>query len=347
MKNQSKSIFFLLIALLSIGFVSCEKDTQKITQNQEQEVLWTAEDVKITNAIHYFQNKVKNNTFKSGETLGIDSALWYIEAMLNYNYSTPDSSFVNLTMDTTFIYDLAVVDEEVSYDEVAAAAFAMEQHIIDYYNQMPNAIKFIIATDVSLRQDGFKNGINTLSITTGYGSEYVDNPTVYTPFGANDYWMYGEDMGGCEINMATESDAAQEIAYKINNPNAVISPPYGTYIAQVVMLNGLHAADYPNDEDEIPNDNMMDYLMYYQAPSLDYPNSFHYCLSPIEMNFYLQGTLDVVHMELQSILDNHPNENWEFLSINLEGLLEMYNYESYLVHIADISYGQRVIDPNR
>ncbi|OYT14450.1 MAG: hypothetical protein B7C24_18265 [Bacteroidetes bacterium 4572_77] len=159
--------------------------------------------------------------------------------------------------------------------------------------------------------------------------------------------MYGDDLGGCGSNPATSSDAAQEIAYKVNNPNIVMNPPIGTYIAQVQNLNGLFASDYNNDEDEIPGDNMMDCLMFSQFPSIEYPNSFHYCVSPTEMNFHLQGTLDVVQIELQNILNDHPNENWEFLSIEMEGVLILYNYESYIEHIANISYGQRVIDPNR
>ncbi|OYT14449.1 MAG: hypothetical protein B7C24_18260, partial [Bacteroidetes bacterium 4572_77] len=134
MKKHNYNILFLLVILLGLGLASCEKEKQELTQNQKQEVFWTAEDVKITNAIHYFQNKVKNNTYKNNENLSIDSALWYMEAMLNYNYSTPDSSFVNLTIDTTFVYDLPVNGNEVSYTDVATAAFAMEQHLIDFYN---------------------------------------------------------------------------------------------------------------------------------------------------------------------------------------------------------------------
>ena len=332
MKKHNYNILFLLVILLGLGLASCEKEKQELTQNQKQEVFWTAEDVKITNAIHYFQNKVKNNTYKNNENLSIDSALWYMEAMLNYNYSTPDSSFVNLTIDTTFVYDLPVNGNEVSYTDVATAAFAMEQHLIDFYNQMPNSIKFILATDVTIKANDFKSGSKTLTITTGYGSEYIDLPTIYIPFGADDYWTYGggfyNNGGYCDgpnQNQSLDSDAAEEIQYKINHPNSTnILPPGAYYTNLVSVSDGIYASavnggadyyyeiiDYPNLDDDVTYDDWLDYL------TLKTQNSY-FCLTPEEMNFYLQGNLDIIEFERQKLI-NLTSINYHFLYTDLYG----------------------------
>ncbi|OYT14452.1 MAG: hypothetical protein B7C24_18275 [Bacteroidetes bacterium 4572_77] len=266
------------------GLASCEKEKQELKQNQKQEVFWTAEDVKITNAIHYFQNKVKNNTYKNNENLSIDSALWYMEAMLNYNYSTPDSSFVNLTIDTTFVYDLPVNGNEVSYTDVATAAFAMEQHLIDF------------------------------------------------PFGADDYWTYGggfyNNGGYCDgpnQNQSLDSDAAEEIQYKINHPNSTnILPPGAYYTNLVSVSDGIYASavnggadyyyeiiDYPNLDDDVTYDDWLDYL------TLKTQNSY-FCLTPEEMNFYLQGNLDIIEFERQKLI-NLTSINYHFLYTDLYG----------------------------
>ena len=353
MKQNKIYTLFVLLAI-AIGFSACEKEDDMI-KSQETDVHWTAEDVKITSTIQYFQNKIKNNTFKSDEILSVDSAIWYMEAMLNFNYSTPDSSFVNLTVDTAFIYDLPVSNDMVNYEEVATAAFAMEQHLVDFYNQMPNSVKMVLAIDVAIKEDGFKDGSKAIIITTGYGSEYIDNPTAYTPFGADDYWMYGMgefDMGGyCDgpnQGQCEDSDAAEEIQYKINHPNINNVIP-GTYYTNLISVSDIvyqasagggadyyyDIYDYPNPDDDIPDDDWLDYL------TLQTINN-HFCLEPLEMNFYLQGNLDIIEAERQKLI-TITGIDYQFLYTDLHGawsFAETYicgksTYGDLHIHIPD------------
>jgi len=293
--------------------------------------------------VDIFQDKIKNNNFKNGEQISLDDAIWNIEALLNFNYSNPDSSFANLTVDNTFEFNIPVNNDMVNYKNVVQAAFEIEEHVVNYLNNMPNSIKFIIAIDVSVKENDFKNGEKTIIITTGYGSEYIDNPSCYTPFGENDYWQHGFDWGGCGTNTATSSDAAKKIEYKINNPNCQNTDP--THNTYVINLNPTFVAPgfnfYLNPNDNIQYDNWLDYLMYYEDD--DNGNIIDGCLEPEEMNFYLQGTLDVIEWELYWLQDLNPEDELEFVYLFLEGNVTGNNGVTMWVHTAEITFGKRVV----
>jgi hypothetical protein len=336
------NIIILTLGVIAVMLSSCKKDKpSQITESPQTN--YTAEDIRIQNLILNFQNKIKNNTFKNGETVSVDSAVWFLEAMMNFNYSTPDSSFVNLTVDTTFEFDLPVNNDLVDFSNLTEAAFAMESHILTYLNNMPNSIKFIIAADVSIKPNTLKDGTKTITITTGYGSEYIINPGCYTPFGANDFWAHGFDWGGCGTNSATTSDAAKQIQYKINNPNChFIDPTNNTY---VINLNPVFVAADWYPASNYNNDNWLDYLMYYEDDAMGnngYNKVIDGCLEPEEMNFYLQGTLDVIQIELLNLQSLYPDVDLEFVYIQMQGDIIVPVGITTWLHSAEITYGKRI-----
>ena len=335
----------LSLGLFALMLSSCNKEKQNhIVQNSDEEIYWTAKDLKVQDLVLDFQDKIKNNTFKNGEIIEFDSAIWYLEALLNFNYSTTDSSFSNLTIDTTFDLEILVNNEMVGFENVADAAFAMEEHMVTYLNNLPNTIKFIIVADVSVKQNDLKSGSKTLSVTTSYGLDYINNPLCYPSFGVNDYWKWGRawanDGGYCagpNQGQETSSDAAEEIEYKINNPSCYQQNDGRTIISGVTIRN-VDAWEYPNpDDDQV--DNYLDCLMFYNDDQY-YPVDV--CLDPTEMDFYMFGTLDVIDSELQAVLNQNPGETWEFIHINLVGDHFNYNNVTTYFHWADITYGRRV-----
>ncbi len=331
----------LYAGVIALMLSACKKDNQNQLVQNPEEVYWTAEDVRIQNNILNFQDKVKNNTFKSGETIELDSAVWYLEALMNYNYSTPDSSFVNLTVDTTFSFDIPTQGDELNMTDVQEAIFAMEQHLVGFYNNIPEDVKFVIAADITIDENSFKSDSKTISMTAGYGSAYLPNPSCFPPFEDDDYWWWGFDLGGCETNTAASSDAAEEIEYIINNPQCIQQTLAGSYIAETSSII-VWPWDYPNLNDDTPGDNWLDCLLYYED---DFIYPIDGCLEPIEMNFYLQGILDVVQSELQNIQNQNPGEHWCFLNIDLQGeLIDGGDIapDSQL-HWGTIMFGRRVI----
>lgn len=325
------------------------KDQESTKLNTSEEVTWSAEDLKIQNNILNFQSKIKNNSFKNGETITADSTIWYLEALLNFNYSNPDSSFVNLTVDTTFEFQLPVNNDMVDFSNVSDAAFAMEEHILNYLNNMPNSIKFMIAADVKFKANELKNGSKTITITSGYGSEYIDNPAAYTPFGENDYWKYGGgwvNQGGyCDgpnQGQDLNSDAAEQIQYKINHPNVMNIWPSSYFTDVVSVIDNrwdgwgdyeYYISDYPNLNDDYPNDGFLDFLTLSV-------NWFGHCLEPLEMNFYLQGNLDIIESERQKLISN-SGINYQFMYTDLHGMAFLGG--GLTVISAKTTYGNRHI----
>lgn len=344
MKNRLLYLIITLFGVSMLVFNACNKDRNTQPVNNQGDVYWTQEDLEIQNKILTFQNKIKNNNFKSDEQMTLDDAIWNLEALLNFNYSNPDSSFVNLTIDTTFEFSLPVNNDLVNYDDITDATFAMEEHILSFLNHMPSDIKFMIAGDVQIKNGGLKDGSKTVTIITAYGSEYIDNPAAYTPFGENDYWLFGLSYnGGCESNPATTSNAAEQIAYKINNPNYEFDDPYpaGSYVVSVGVEEAW-AWDYWNPDDTGYPDNWLDYLMYCELE--DNLLTADKCLEPEEMNFYLQGTLDVIETVIEEKQIQYPNDNIEFVYLSLMGEIASYGLEwKYYMHRADITYGKRVM----
>jgi hypothetical protein len=186
----------------------------------------------------------------------------------------------------------------------------------------------MIVVEVHIKDDEFKSGSKTISITTGYGSEYIDNPSAYTPFGEDDYWRFGHgeiNMGGyCDgpnEGQETDSDAGEQIEYKINNPNYEFDDPYpaGSYLTDIVYVTSSYwegqgdytyeIHDYPNPNDDVPGDGYLDYLAFY----------VDWYLSPEEMNFYLQGYLDIIESERQKLIIE-TGLNYEFVYVDLMGI---------------------------
>ncbi len=347
---------FLLLGIIAITMIACEKDEDNTMQsNIENGVYWSEEDVKIQNQILDFQDKIKNNSFKDGEMMSVEDALWNLEALMNYTYSNPVNNNNELLNDNSLVIPVNIENGFISASELGSITSQLENQIETVFNQVPNEDKALIGVDVTLVENEFKDNGSNLIMHVYVGYDLVDRPRVYPPFEEDDYWKYGRgwqnDGGYCDgpnDGASLSSDAAEEIEYKVNNPNEIGFTDPNTYIVQVVTLSR-NPDNYLNENDDIPEDNMFDRLLFY---SHDYPytpddDGRHSCLNPIEMNFYLQAALDIIDIELNIIQEDNPTENWEFVSIDLEGAEFMGSSPVDYVHLAEISYGRRVvrIDP--
>ncbi|MCF8349214.1 MAG: hypothetical protein K9G61_10420, partial [Bacteroidales bacterium] len=82
-----KKYFILIVSIiLALGMGSCKKDvsTQPETLKDEQ----TVQSKQIISLIENFKAKL-SNPLKSDETLSLDSAVWNMEALQNYEYANP------------------------------------------------------------------------------------------------------------------------------------------------------------------------------------------------------------------------------------------------------------------
>lgn len=340
----------ILLGVLLIGLIACNKDKENtMTTNNESEVYWSEEDVKIQNTILDFQNKIQNNSFKDGEMMSVEDALWNLEALMNYTYSNPVNNNTELLNDNSLEIPVTIENGGISASQIESIVSQLDAHILAVYNQVPNEDKALIGVDVTLVENDLKDNGSNINMQVYVGYDLVDDPTHYPPFGEDDYWKYGRgwqnDGGYCDgpnAGTSLDSDAAEEIALRVNNPVIQGTDPYkDSYYVQFVTLSR-NPDHYNNEEDDTPEDNMFDRLLFY---SHDYPltpgdDGRHSCLNPIEMNFYLQGALDIIDLELESIQMNNPTENWEFVELFLEGSEFLGSSPCDYLHFAEITYGQ-------
>jgi hypothetical protein len=110
----------------------------------------------------------------------------------------------------------------------------------------------------------------------------------------------------------------------------------------IVFENNVYCecCDLVNPNDPNPWDNINDMLLFF---NYGYPgvNNFHDCISPNEMNFYLDGLEEIVYdisydcfnQQLNGKIFSRCDMNWEFA----------YGYPNYWIfHKVNIEYGTSV-----
>ncbi len=280
--------YFLLpiagMIMLAAIIVSCSKQEQTEPVGSSPEIYQSNADVQIENKIKAFKSKLEflreNPTFKSGETIAVDSAVWYIEAASNQTYADAGTSYVELVIDS-FNIEIATANNEVQLNDLLTAYDEMIDGLSESYDAIPDENKQLVVNDVSLKSQD--EGTATFGVTAGFGVEGDDGTS-----GIFDHaWYYGELLSDCNFNYPG-TDAAEKIEDKIIARKGTPSPnTYYTDEEPVFFL----ATEFPNTEDLFPWDNMYDYYMFCCMD--DYANiwpNVHTCVSVDEMNFYLLGT---------------------------------------------------------
>jgi hypothetical protein len=131
---------YIILSLGLIAFMlsSCNKENQnQIVQNTDEEVAWTKEDLRIQNNILGFQDKIKNNNFKNGETIELDSAIWYMEAGINFSYCKIDTTIIDEIIDTFFV-ELQMSEGEVLISSIQESYQQVEDEILQGIYNMNN-----------------------------------------------------------------------------------------------------------------------------------------------------------------------------------------------------------------
>lgn len=107
-------ISFLLIMVLASGLLMtrCSKD-----ENRQQVQFQANEDPSglINNFVQQMALYNKGVMLKSGQRMSVDSAVWYIDAALNYTYADAGHAFARLHRDTLYTEMSLVNGYEAAY----------------------------------------------------------------------------------------------------------------------------------------------------------------------------------------------------------------------------------------
>jgi len=318
-----------LSVLLFLFIFGCKKDEKLITN------LNNVSYESTVSKIRSFQVRIAN-TYKSGETISLDSAIWYIEATLNYTYDDLDTAHLSFSLDSAF-YDVKISNDSISLYELENAFSAFEDSLNHYYNSIYAIDKDVCMIDLEILHN---NGLTAnMKMTSGIAYGPGPNPPNAAPFGLNDYWKWwngGTNNGGyCDgiyEGQQPESDAAEEIEKAVMQ---TLSFPTGSFFTAVENFEVLYPEDWPLPNNPTPNDNRCDYLLYKSMSG--YPN-FDGCLDPAEMNFYYFGILDIINSLKPA------SKTFHFL--DMQGDAYFPGNESVYLHRAPvIKYGVLCVPP--
>ena len=268
--KTGKTLIYLLI-LLTIITTSCKKDkaNEKLFENQ-----LSASDLKFSKMMHSFNARIKSN-LKSGETMAIDSAVWYLESSLNFDYSRSNSSIAMRSSDSTEVIIPISENGELDFNSIATAK---EQFIIKLHEQYErlSGDKEVLVIDLVPEIENANELTLKMSSTMG-----VSGPINMSSFGVNDNWMWGNGQGKCDDPSYAPWDAALKIAQYANRS---IGIPSGEYTVTGVVTRNI----YPPDTPSVPNPfGFGPYLLFSDGGYGNIPDNP--CFNQTVMNYYLNG----------------------------------------------------------
>jgi len=224
---MKKYIVIIIFAVMAIGVTSCKKDNTNKPANQNDELI--AKSKKVISLIKKFDGKMSSN-LKSGEVIGIDSAVWNMEALQNYEYANPGEATKDFDVaKSNYTLDL---DEngQVLMSDVQAVYAQMEDTLTLKLEQIPGDEKVVRFSDVAL--DSIEGNTAYLSTTLGFGYTWLLNR--YWPFNTSDNWYWGTlgqeygnpPLGKCDGTQYGVSDASDELQWRLNNPVVLPADPF-------------------------------------------------------------------------------------------------------------------------
>ncbi|MCK9453127.1 MAG: hypothetical protein M0Q90_15640 [Bacteroidales bacterium] len=287
----------------------------------------------IIRQIEGFDTKLNSN-LKSGETITVDSLVWYTEALENYNNARPDLQYENFAVSKT-TYTATLDNGSLSMQDASALFSTMQADLeTELANLSPTDDKLKL-TDVAL--DSIEGNTAYLSANRVFGLKIS---VLYDAFEEDDDWIWGtvrqEDgtppKGKCDGTMVGVSDGSDELMRRLNNPNFEYDQQYiFVNLVTVWQINGI---DW--------QDNLGNPLLFV-TNSWESDFSWDYCLTNESLTHYLTQT----HNILYSYAGNGGVRPYgKFLSnVVIYDDAIFWPQETTLLHNHDATYGNLVIKP--
>lgn len=305
-----KSQIFISLMVFTF-FFSCKKDsinTEKVNESP----------CNVERLILDFKAKL-DATLKDGTTYAADSAVWYVEALLNYEMANNAHNFAELKFYRDSIL-LNGANGEFAIEELNAAYSYFNSLIAGILEQSEYPSLQIDFVNISLKETGLKTFSNALEITVCTG---ISTPINYALFDEDEDWYWGNNLGACGDNQSpAATDAADELEYKFNRPLSVGPSGYFTSIESIEVDGDA----YDDENNPGPWCNAM--IFTYQ-PGFEPPDDP--CLESEELNYYLSKFDYIVN-------DNKPSGK-VFKSVDVfEDLLPNMGFPNYW-HKYELFYG--------
>jgi hypothetical protein len=326
-------ISLMLVILLS----SCNKDARENRTYPQQPDFNPAS--LITNFSQKMDDFKKGIPLKSGERLSIDSAIWYIDATLNYYYAKANHPFGVLHIDTTYVEMNVLGSYEAMYAEVFASYDASLYGFGDKYYAIEGENKqFIMAIVDDLGP--LTNNKRKLSIITLTGT---GSPTQSDDFGEDDAYYFNRGANTNCFGFPTQGGAPEIFEEMLNNH---YNPDPGNncrwYFYGAIATKTFDYLEYPLND---PLTNYLDYKIFAASQSVATITWETECLewnqnnSGIhEMQFYYDNLIVLIDVWLAS---EQNTNNLKFASSTIDSFDRSVNGYRLIKHIPTITFRKR------
>lgn len=256
-KNKITAIILILTVL-----TSCTKNDDNYSKINNQK--------NITQKIKDFKAKLN---LKVDNTISLDSAVWYLEGLINYENAYNEHNFNNLT----FIKDSITFNlqgDAISFSTLSGL-YASVTSTLNQINETSNACLFFDLIDIEINQSSINSvdKILTFVAAIGNSNEKFRWTANYVPFCSSESLVWGWDPNN--------NDAASKLQYKINNAHKYTVLGYFTNIVEIQTAFGdFYDPNYPGSWEQ---------SMIFRAQGEDTypPNFIEPVLNSTELNYYL------------------------------------------------------------
>ena len=287
----------------------------------------------------------ENPDYKSGGQMSIGEALWNYNALINFEHAIPDDAYKGFYRDSVFVVLPFVSGDSVSEGDVLAVYLEIEDGLEDIFNTAPfnnKTVKFNIIDVKSTNPSEIL--IRSMTVIGDDGESSTP------PFGSEDDFYYGNNMGMCNGTGAFLYDAGDTICKWINATRYQHIDDEGKIVfytnpVRIPNIDGNHPAfDNPDDPgtpvDPALYDNYRDYLMFY-AHENNGNLSEVACIESPDMNFYFLGTTDAIYNIIPNIFQSLEGKTFMDLS-EIDGTNDYNPDGEYYIHrLKNICYATR------
>ena len=275
-------ILATLVAIVAGAFYSCSKNENGVNQYSKT-IQLSPRDIEVNRLINRVQDKMtfirKNPTAKTDESIPADSALWYLEATINFAHGFPNKYYEEFQTDSTSITISKNSDGTVSLTELTQKYDEMKAKVSTAYHSVAYADKGLAVVDLEKVSEDDNEIVMSVKSNTGKVNPEPD--TLYT--NAPEDWWYGEEAGRCDISGGL-GDAADQLWNRLNI--RVQSEGNFYYIDEVnVYFYGGDPSLQTNSN--IEPDNHLDYYLYYliKGTNIQYNENMK-CIPDADMDTY-------------------------------------------------------------
>lgn len=333
-----------LLAALAIALVfgACSKE-----EANKQNLMATAEP-DPSSLVLGFKQKMENHKngiyLKSDEKIQIDSAIWYIDATLNFTYANGNHPFARLHWDTLFIEMDILNSYEAMYQQVFDGYDASLYGVSDKYHDIPEENKqFMMAMVEDMGPlPGNKRNLRIITVT-GTGTLVHSGD-----FGQGEAYSWDRNAT-LDCKEIPDPASGAPIIFE-----ALLKDRYGThpnpncrwvyYGTPETVTYWFY--DYPSGLTYPPN--YMDYKVFFASPSLGPITDETTCLEYNqhglglhEMQYYydnLKDFVDAYHNSTQN-----TGNRW-FVAAYIESDEIITPNQEIIQHIPQITYRKRMLE---